>query len=62
MTKYREWMLKRSLGFIKEVHPSLIIPDNFKQERPKITLEQLKELDRRFINNPEGDIDGSTSD
>ncbi len=55
-------MEQQSLEFIREVHPRLTIPENFKLERPPITLKELEELDNRFINNPEGNNDGSAND
>lgn len=60
-SRYKDWMEQQSLEFIKEVEPDLIISDKFKQRRPPITLEELEQLDNKFIhNNPEGK-NGSTN-
>lgn len=62
LSRYQEWMQQQSLEFISEVHPGCTIPRKFKPQRSGITLKELEELDNRFINNPEGDNDGSTND
>ncbi len=61
-SRYKNWMEQQSLEFITEVHSGLTIPDKFKDHnyRP-ITLQELEQLDNKFINNPEGGIDGSAN-
>lgn len=51
MSKYRDWMLKQDLEFIKEVCGDVGPDDKFKDYKFRsITLEELKELDDKFIN------------
>lgn len=52
VTKYKKWISSQDSDFIKEVHGENELPDYFKDHNPKdITLEELRELDDRFINN-----------
>jgi len=55
MTKYQDWMSKQDPEFIREVHKNGVIPIQFKDDRrdEEISLEQLAELDNKYIN-PEG--------
>lgn len=57
MKKLKEWLKGQSKDFIKEVYS-----DIYKNTRKAISLEELEKLDNKFINNPEGNINGSTSD
>ena len=58
-SKFKDWMSTQPIDFIREIYPDLKIPEKFKQETRSITLKELIELDNKFINNPEGDINGS---
>jgi hypothetical protein len=62
MSKFSDWMKKQDVDFIKEVYPDLRIPEKFRNCGKPITLKELAALDKKFINNPEGDINGSTND
>ena len=62
MSKFSDWMKRQPVDFIKEVYPDLKIPEKFRGSKGPITLKELAQLDNKFINNPEGDINGSTSD
>jgi hypothetical protein len=61
MSKFNVWMKKQSVDFIKEIYPDMQIPTVFRNTAKPITLKQLEELDNKFINNPEGNINGSTN-
>lgn len=55
MTKYQQWIKEQDKEFIKLVHP-VFIPLEFKDQiLSGISIEELEELDNRFINNPEGE-------
>lgn len=55
LSKYQEWMAQQPEEFIKETHAGAI-PLNFCDEKnlKGISLEELEQLDNKFINNPEG--------
>lgn len=55
-------MNQQSKEFIKIFYPDLNIPEVFRNRTKAIALKELRELDNKFINNPEGDINGSTND
>lgn len=55
MTKYQEWITAQSAEFIKTVHKKEIPAKYMQEDWNGITLEQLAELDDKFINNPEGE-------
>lgn len=61
MSKFSKWMSAQSDEFIKEVFPDMKIQEKFRNVRGSITLIELIELDKKFINNPEGNINGSTN-
>lgn len=50
MSRYKEWLQEQSDSFNKEVGTSLKL-----YIKQSLTLEELAELDERFINNPEGE-------
>lgn len=54
-------MNQQSKEFIKIFYPDMKIPEVFRNRTKSISLKELKELDNQFINNPEGDNDGSTN-
>lgn len=52
MSKYQDFMSEQNPEFILEIHPSGLIPEIYQNEDTiGITLEQLEDLDNRFINN-----------
>lgn len=55
MSIYSKWMEKQEIIFIKEIHITGVVPDQFKDDKGdiEITLAQLAELDNKYIN-PEG--------
>jgi hypothetical protein len=56
VSKYKDWMLQQEVSFIEEICKDRDIPNTFKDFGYRdITLEELKALDNKFINNvPEG--------
>lgn len=61
MSRFNSWMNRQPEEFIKVFYPDLKVPEVFRNRTKAISLKELQELDNKFINNPEGDINGSTN-
>lgn len=53
ITKYMNWITQQDLQFILEVHPDKNVPCTFKDgnnNNSNFTLQDLMELDNKYIN------------